>query len=102
MIGWYSYFVKGLFHRLAQLAYGYRRQSASTDFFFDNTRPLKLGTHKRVDRALTNLRSRRMKSKGKEVLGARETRGLGRTRREGKKRRFLLSLLARPSRFSRA
>ena len=102
MIGWYSYFVKGLFHRLAQLAYGYRRQSASTDFFVDNTRPLKLGAHKRVDRALTNLRGRRLKRKGKEVLGARETRGPGRTRKEGKKRRFLLSLLARPSRFSRA
>ena len=70
--------------------------------FFDNTKPLKLGAHKRVDRALTNLRGTRLKRKGKEVLGARETRGPGRTRREGKKRRFLLSLLARPSRFSRA
>ena len=68
-------------------------------FFFDNARPLKLGAHKRVDRALTNLRGRRLKRKGKEVLGARETRGPGRTRREGKKRRFLLSLLARPLAF---
>ena len=41
-----------------------------------------------------SLSGRRLKGKGKEVLGARETRGSGRTRREGKKRRFLLSLLA--------
>ena len=25
MIGWYSYFVKGLFHGRAQLAYGYKQ-----------------------------------------------------------------------------
>ena len=71
-------------------------------FFFDNTRPLKLGAHKRVDRALTNLRGRRLKRKGKKVLGARETQGRG---EQGGRERNAVSFSPSsraPSRFSRA
>ena len=45
-----------------------------------------------------SLRGRRLKGKGKGVLGARETRG---AREEEGREGFPPSLLARPSRFSR-
>ena len=38
-----------------------------------------------VARGTTSLRGRRLKGKGKGVFGARETRGPGRARREGRK-----------------
>ena len=67
---------------------------------------LPLFPQKRLILRLDSLRGRRLKGKGKRVLGARETQG---AREEGEGREIALlnqllnsSLLARPSRFPRA